>query len=80
MDRGELAQGVLTLLHDVPLPPAMDIIASWRTGAGMELVEDIVSLTQEVVGEFAAQLPSEAPHYVLIGDLLASSLPTTPRS
>ena len=77
--RGELAQGVLTLIHDVPLPPAMDIVASWRTGAGMELVEDIVSLTQEVVGEFAAQMPTEAPHYVLIDDLLASSLPTTQR-
>ena len=56
--RGELAQGSLTLVDDVPLPPVMDIIASWRTGAGMELVEDIVSLTRDVVSEFDAELPA----------------------
>jgi DNA-binding transcriptional LysR family regulator len=55
--RGELSQGVLTLLRGVPLPPAMDIVASWRSGAGMERVEDIVSLTREVVAEFDDQLP-----------------------
>ena len=55
--RGELAKGVLTLLDGIPLPSVMDIVASWRTGAGMELVEDIVSLTREVVAEFDAQLP-----------------------
>jgi DNA-binding transcriptional LysR family regulator len=54
--RGELAQGVLTLLDGIPLPSVMDIVASWRTGAGMELVEDIVSLTQDVVAEFDADL------------------------
>ncbi|SCX77353.1 MULTISPECIES: LysR family transcriptional regulator [unclassified Pseudomonas] len=54
---GELAQGTLTLVEGVPLPSVMDIVASWRTGAGMERVEDIVSLTREVVGEFVAQLP-----------------------
>jgi DNA-binding transcriptional LysR family regulator len=55
--RGELAQGILTLVDGVPLPTVMDIVASWRTGAGMELVEDIVSLTREVVSEFDAELP-----------------------
>lgn len=55
--RGELSHGVLTLIKGVPLPPAMDIVASWRSGAGMERVEDIVSLTREVVAEFDAQLP-----------------------
>jgi DNA-binding transcriptional LysR family regulator len=55
--RGELAQGVLTLVNGIPLPSIMDIVASWRTGAGMELVEDIVSLTREVVAEFDAELP-----------------------
>nr|WP_301281530.1 substrate-binding domain-containing protein [Pseudomonas thivervalensis] len=55
---GELAQGTLTLVDGVPLPSVMDIVASWRTGAGMERVEDIVSLTREVVGEFVAQLPA----------------------
>jgi hypothetical protein len=48
---------VLTLLDGIPLPSVMDIVASWRTGAGMELVEDIVSLTREVVAEFDAELP-----------------------
>ena len=56
--QGELAQGTLTLVEGVPLPSVMDIVASWRTGAGMERVEDIVSLTRDVVGEFVAQLPS----------------------
>jgi DNA-binding transcriptional LysR family regulator len=55
--RGELSQGVLTLIKGVPSPSAMDIVASWRSGSGMELVEDIVSLTREVVAEFDAQLP-----------------------
>ena len=54
---GELAQGVLTLIENVPLPPVMDIVASWRTGAGMELVEDIVGLTREVVNAFAEEMP-----------------------
>lgn len=56
--RGELAQGVLTLVEGMPLPAVMDIVASWRTGAGMELVEDIVSLTREVVAEFDVELPA----------------------
>jgi hypothetical protein len=43
----------------VPLPSVMDIVASWRTGAGMERVEDIVSLTREVVDDYVAQLPAE---------------------
>ena len=55
--QGELAQGTLKLVDGVPLPSVMDIVASWRTGAGMERVEDIVSLTRDVVGEFVAQLP-----------------------
>jgi len=55
--QGELAQGTLTLVAGVPLPSVMDIVASWRTGAGMERVEDIVSLTREVVDEFVAALP-----------------------
>jgi len=36
----------------------MDIVASWRTGAGMELVEDIVGLTREVVNEYAQEMPA----------------------
>jgi DNA-binding transcriptional LysR family regulator len=55
---GELTQGVLTRIENVPLPPVMDIVASWRTGAGMELVEDIVGLTRDVVNEYAQQMPT----------------------
>jgi DNA-binding transcriptional LysR family regulator len=57
--QGELTQGTLRLVDGVPLPSVMDIVASWRTGAGMERVEDIVSLTREVVDEFVAQLPAQ---------------------
>lgn len=53
---GELNLGLLKIIDDVPLPPTMDIVASWRAGAGMELVEDIVSLTREVVSEFEADM------------------------
>ena len=56
--QGELAQGTLTLVTGIPLPSVMDIVASWRTGAGMERVEDIVSLTREVVDEFVGALPA----------------------
>ena len=55
--RGELTQGVLTQIENVPLPPVMDIVASWRTGAGMEWVEDIVGLTRELVNEYAQEMP-----------------------
>jgi DNA-binding transcriptional LysR family regulator len=55
---GELAQGVLTLIENVPLPPLMDIVASWRTGAGMDLVEDIVDLAREAVAAFAEEMPA----------------------
>jgi hypothetical protein len=35
----------------------MDIVASWRSGVGMELMEDIVDLTREVVNEYAKEMP-----------------------
>lgn len=59
---GELSQGTLALVDGVPLPPVMDIVASWRTGAGTERVEDIVSLTRDVVSAFVAQLPAQYFH------------------
>jgi DNA-binding transcriptional LysR family regulator len=55
--RGELMQGVLIQIQNVPSPPIMDIVASWRSGAGMELMEDIVDLTREVVNEYAKEMP-----------------------
>lgn len=58
--QSELAQGVLTMIEGVPMPDTMDIVASWRTGAGMELVEDIVGITREVVAEYDATLPPGA--------------------
>ncbi|WP_458127589.1 LysR family transcriptional regulator [Pseudomonas sp. Z2-11] len=67
---GELNQGSLTLVDGVPLPSVMDIVASWRTGAGMERVEDIVSLTREVVDDYVGQLP--APYRLVVSEAPAN--------
>jgi DNA-binding transcriptional LysR family regulator len=52
----ELKQGVLTILDDVPQPSPLGMVATWRTGAGLELSEDIVALACEVLCEYAEQM------------------------
>jgi DNA-binding transcriptional LysR family regulator len=52
----ELKQGLVTVLDDVPQPPALDMVLTWRTGVGLELSEDIVALAGEVLQEYAKQL------------------------
>ncbi|WP_421681798.1 LysR family transcriptional regulator [Stutzerimonas urumqiensis] len=51
----ELADGSLALVDGVPELPPMDIVATWRTGVGLELSENLVALAQRVVAEFAQQ-------------------------
>lgn len=63
--RGELAQGQLTLLNDVTPPPIMDIVASWRSGSGMELVEEVIALTRDVVSDYIAEL-SQGVHQLAL--------------
>lgn len=49
----ELSHGVLTVLDSVPVPPAMDIVATWRAGVGLEVVDGVVALVHEVIAEYA---------------------------
>lgn len=52
----ELKQGLLTILDNVPQPPALDMVLTWRTGVGLELSEDIVALAGGVLQEYARQM------------------------
>ncbi|OHC28880.1 MAG: LysR family transcriptional regulator [Pseudomonadales bacterium RIFCSPLOWO2_02_FULL_63_210] len=52
----ELKQGLVTILDDVPQPPALDMVVTWRTGVGLELSEDIVALAGGVLQEYAKQM------------------------
>lgn len=63
--RSELASGVLKALADVPLPPAMDIVASWRTGSGMELIEQVVEIAQQVALQYSGHAPAGGPGVAL---------------
>ncbi|WP_397447989.1 LysR family transcriptional regulator [Pseudomonas sp. NA-150] len=53
--RSEIANGTLTILQGVPNPPPMDIVASWRTGSGIELVEEVIAMAQEVTQTYSSQ-------------------------
>ncbi len=52
----ELRQGALAMLDDVPVPPVMDIVATWRAGVGLELVDSVVALVHEVIAEYARSM------------------------
>lgn len=47
----ELQAGTLRALDGIESPPAMDIVASWRTGPGMALSEQVVLLAQRLIAE-----------------------------
>lgn len=47
-----LAEGRLRLLQHLPSPPPMDIIASWRCGAGLALHETVVRLARETLVDY----------------------------
>lgn len=57
----DLAQGELRILDDVPPPPSMDIVATWRTGVGLELNEQIVALAQDVLEAYVLDV---APGFI----------------
>ncbi|WP_434456221.1 LysR family transcriptional regulator [Stutzerimonas urumqiensis] len=66
----ELADGSLALVEGVPELPPMDIVATWRTGVGLELSENLVALAQRVVAEFAQQAGDDR---VLLPDGIADT-------
>ncbi|MCZ3141044.1 substrate-binding domain-containing protein, partial [Acinetobacter baumannii] len=53
--RRELEDGTLTVVEIDSHPPSLDIVASWRTGAGLELSESVIALTVGVVAAFCAE-------------------------
>ncbi len=56
--RTELQAGQLKVLDNVPHPPQMSIVATWRTGVGLETVEQVVDLAQDVLDDYARQIGS----------------------
>ncbi len=54
--RDELKQGLLTILDEVPEPPPLPVVATWRTGVGLELSEDIIALASEALDAYAEEM------------------------
>lgn len=52
----ELKQGLLTILDEVPEPPPLPVVATWRTGVGLELSEDIIALACEALDVYAEEM------------------------
>jgi DNA-binding transcriptional LysR family regulator len=50
----ELRSGNLRLIEGIETPPPMDIVASWRTGPGMALSEQVVALARLLINEAPA--------------------------
>ncbi|WPC07130.1 LysR family transcriptional regulator [Pseudomonas benzenivorans] len=63
----ELSRGVLTILDGIAQPSALGLVATWHTGPGLELNEDIIALACEALCEYGAQM-GEAMISVLIPD------------
>jgi len=55
----ELRQGALSILEDVPEPPALPVVATWRSGVGLELNEEIVGLASEALEAYSEQVGAE---------------------
>ncbi|MGE8362152.1 LysR family transcriptional regulator [Pseudomonas sp.] len=52
----EIKRDVLTILQGVPQPSPLNVVATWRTGVGLELSEDIIALACEVLVEYGEQM------------------------
>lgn len=53
--RKELDEGSLSIVDIDNHPPSLDIVGSWRTGAGLELSESVMALAIAVVSDFCAE-------------------------
>lgn len=60
----ELAEGKLLLLEGVARPQAMDVIACWRTGAGLELTDQVVAIARQTLEQYTCHM---GPELVLLG-------------
>lgn len=56
-------------------PPALDIVASWRIGAGLEVNESIVEIATQVVADFCLEVGDDMA--MAVSPVLAASLPET---
>ncbi|MDH1261611.1 LysR family transcriptional regulator [Pseudomonas sp. GD03944] len=52
----EIKRDVLTILQGVPQPSPLNVVATWRTGVGLELSEDIIALACEVLVEYGERM------------------------
>ncbi|WBG62923.1 LysR family transcriptional regulator [Pseudomonas citronellolis] len=50
----ELERGELRVLDVEPSPPELPLVASWRGGSGLELVEQVVEMSRTVLANYAA--------------------------
>jgi DNA-binding transcriptional LysR family regulator len=51
-----LASGELIQLDPGSRLPQLDVVASWRAGVGLELIENIVDMSRQVVCQYAADV------------------------
>jgi DNA-binding transcriptional LysR family regulator len=49
--KAQVGTGSLRLVEGLATPPPMDIVASWRTGPGMALSEQVVALAQGLIAQ-----------------------------
>ncbi|MNL33241.1 LysR substrate binding domain protein [compost metagenome] len=73
--RQALADGTLAVVQVDNHPPALDIVASWRIGAGLEVNESIVEIATQVVADFCLEVGDDMA--MAVSPVLAASLPET---
>lgn len=52
----ELAEGKLYILDNIARPQALEVIACWRTGVGLELTEQVVGIARHTLEQYARQM------------------------
>lgn len=67
-----LASGELIQLDPGSRLPQLDVVASWRAGVGLELIENIVKMSRQVVCQYAADV---GPLLMVVAPGLDSRLP-----
>ncbi|MGO4277801.1 DNA-binding transcriptional regulator, LysR family [Cupriavidus sp. OV038] len=73
--RQELADGTLAVVQVDNHPPALDIVASWRIGAGLEVNESIVEIATQVVADFCLEVGDDMA--TAASPVLATAMPET---
>lgn len=66
--REELDRGALTILDGLAQPSPLGLVATWHTGPGAELNEEIIALACEALSEYGAQV-GEGMISVMVPDM-----------